>query len=86
MMSAEIQPHFKIADMLQHLEEKPEVIAARLWRVREIMDLTKREFAEKAGMSQQVYGPFEKGKRDISLQAAKKLQKTYFSSCYAHIA
>lgn len=63
--------------MLQDFEDKPEAVAARLKRVREILDLKKREFAERAGLSEQVYGAYENAKRDLSLQAAKKLRKTY---------
>lgn len=63
--------------MLQDLEDKPEAVGARLKRVREILNLTKREFAERADIPEQVYGPFENGKRGLTLQAAKKLRKTY---------
>lgn len=63
--------------MLQELEDKPEAVGARLQRVREILNLTKREFAERADIAEQVYGPFENGKRSLTLQAAKKLRKTY---------
>ncbi|MEP5729592.1 MAG: helix-turn-helix transcriptional regulator [Sulfitobacter sp.] len=58
-------------------EDKAEAVAARLKRVREILGLTKKEFAERAGLSEQVYGPFENARRDLSLIAAKKLRKTY---------
>ncbi|WP_254436886.1 helix-turn-helix transcriptional regulator [Ruegeria arenilitoris] len=63
--------------MLQEEEDKMEAVAARLRRVREILDLSKKEFAERAGMSEQTYGPFENAKRELSLIAAKKLRKTY---------
>lgn len=64
-------------NMLQDLEDQPEAIGARLRKVREILHLTKREFAERAGIGEQVYGPFENGKRDLTLHAAKRLRKTY---------
>jgi len=67
----------KKRDMLEELEDKPEAVAARLRKAREIIGLSKRDFAEKAGMSEQAYGPSENGKRNLSLQAAKKLRKTY---------
>lgn len=57
--------------------DKREAVAARLQRVREILGLTKREFAERAGMKEQGYGPFENGTRPLSLEAAKKLRRTY---------
>jgi len=52
-------------------------VAARLTKIREILGLTKREFAEKAGLSEQQYGPYENAKRDLSLFAAKKLRSAY---------
>ena len=63
--------------MIDDLSDKPESVAARLQRVREVMDLSKRDFAERAGMSEQSYGPFENAKRPLSLEAAKKLRKAY---------
>ncbi|MGB1214938.1 MAG: helix-turn-helix transcriptional regulator [Pikeienuella sp.] len=77
MLSATVNIGAIMRNMLENQEDKPEAIAARLHRVREILGLTKREFAEKAGMSEQVYGPFENARRDLTLQAAKKLRKTY---------
>lgn len=63
--------------MLQDQEDTPEAVAARLQAVREILGLSKREFAEKAGLSEQVYGPFENARRPLTLQAAKKLRSAY---------
>lgn len=63
--------------MLENLEDKPEAVGARLKRVRELLGLTKKEFAERADLSEQVYGPFENARRELSLSAAKKLRKTY---------
>lgn len=63
--------------MLSHLEDSPEAVAARLKRVREILGLQKKEFAETAGLTMQTYGPFENAKRDLSLQAAKRIRKAY---------
>ena len=63
--------------MLEELEDHPEAVGARLCRIREILGLNKRQFAERAGMTEQTYGPFENGKRPLSLDAAKKLRKTY---------
>lgn len=77
MLSDQISQVVTIPLMMQDLEDKPEAVAARLKRVREILELTKREFAERAGLSEQVYGPFENATRDITLRAAKKLRKTY---------
>jgi len=63
--------------MLEEREDDIEAVAARLKRVREVLGLTKKEFAERAELSEQVYGPFENAKRELSLSAAKKLRKTY---------
>jgi len=56
-------------------EDKPEAVAARLKRVREILGMSKKEFAERAQLSEQVYGPFENARRELSLIAANKLRK-----------
>ncbi len=63
--------------MLQELGDRREAVAARLARIRQIHDLDKKTFAERAGMTAQTYGAFENGTRDLSLEAAKKLRKTY---------
>lgn len=57
--------------------DRPEAVGARLARVREILCMTKREFAERAGLTEQTYGPFENAKRPLSLDAAKRLRKCY---------
>lgn len=63
--------------MLENEGDNIEAIAARLQRVREILAYSKKDFAERAGMTEQTYGPFENAKRELSLIAAKKLRKTY---------
>lgn len=63
--------------MLQDKEDSREAVAARLKRVREILGLDQKEFAQGAGLLPQTYGPFETGKRDLSLEAAKRLRKAY---------
>lgn len=63
--------------MLEEHEDNIEAVAARLKRVREILNLSKKDFAEKAELSEQVYGPFENARRELSLTAAKKLRRTY---------
>lgn len=63
--------------MLEDQEDHIEAVASRLKRVREILGYTKKEFAERAGMTEQTYGPFENAKRELSLSAAKKLRKRY---------
>ncbi len=63
--------------MLEEKGDSREAIAARLERVRTILNMDKKTFAEKAGMTQQTYGPFETMTRDLSLEAAKKLRKAY---------
>lgn len=39
--------------------------------------MEKKDFAERAGLTMQTYGPFENAKRDLSLESAKKLRKAY---------
>jgi len=63
--------------MLVDQEDNIDAVAARLKRVREVLCLGKKEFAEKADMSEQAYGAFENGKRELSLIAAKKLRKKF---------
>lgn len=63
--------------MLENMADSPEAVAARLERVRSILGMSKREFADRAGLTEQTYGPFENAKRPLSLEAAKKLRKTY---------
>lgn len=63
--------------MLEEKEDHIEAVAARLHRVREILGYSKKDFAERAGLSEQVYGPFENARRELSLAAAKKLRKAY---------
>ena len=63
--------------MLKEREDDREAVAARLLAARKALGLEKKDFAEGAGLGMQVYGPFENGKRDLSLQAAKKLRARY---------
>lgn len=77
MLSAELSRAVNISRMLEELEDQPEAVGARLKRVREILGMNKKEFAEGAGLTEQVYGPFENARRDLALQSAKKLRKTY---------
>lgn len=63
--------------MLEDQRDSREAVSARLRRVREILGMDKKTFAEGANMTQQAYGPFENGERDLSLIAAKKLRAAY---------
>jgi len=63
--------------MRQESQDSTEAVAARLKKVREILGLNKKDFAERAGISEQVYGPYENARRELSLQSAKKLRKAY---------
>lgn len=77
MLSAEQNRASMMARMLEELEDDRVAVAARLKRVREIIGLNKKEFAEQAGLTEQVYGPFENGSRDLSLRSAKQIRKRY---------
>lgn len=63
--------------MLEDQEDAPEAVAARLARVREILGLSKREFAERAGLTESTYNAFENAKRPVSLESAKKIRRRY---------
>lgn len=63
--------------MLEDQRDSREAVSARLRRVREILDLDKKTFAEGAGLSPQAYGEFENGVRELSLGSAKKLREAY---------
>ena len=63
--------------MLVELGDSREAVSARLKKVREILDLDQKTFAAKAGILPQTYGPFETCARDLTLEAAKKIRKTY---------
>lgn len=63
--------------VLEEMEDAPEAVGARLKRVREVLGLSKRQFAESAGLTEQTYGPFENARRPLSLEAAKRLRKRY---------
>lgn len=63
--------------MLEDQEDNIDAVAARLKAAREAIGLSKREFAEKADMGEQTYGPFENGVRPLSLTAAKKIRKAH---------
>lgn len=63
--------------MMEEKEDQPEAVAARLLRVRQIIGVSKKDFAEKADMAEQTYGAFENGKRYLSLEGAKKIRKAH---------
>lgn len=63
--------------MLIDMGDSREAVGARLKRVREILGLSKKEFAERAGLSEQVYGPFENARRELTLRSAKQIRRTY---------
>jgi len=68
----------KVRDGVMYPEDDSiEAVSARLAKVRLVLNLSKREFAEKAGLSEQQYGPYENAKRELSLVAAKKLRSAY---------
>jgi transcriptional regulator with XRE-family HTH domain len=63
--------------VLESDEDTPEAVGARLRKVREALNLSKRDFAERAGLTEQTYGPFENARRPLSLEAAKRLRACY---------
>lgn len=63
--------------MLEDLEDKPEAVGARLQKVREILGMSKKDFAERIDKSEQAYGAYENAKRRLTLDTAVKLRRTY---------
>lgn len=63
--------------MLEEQGDSRDAVAARLKRIREIFGMKQNEFALNAGIQPQTYGPFETGKRDLTLEAAKKIRARY---------
>lgn len=63
--------------MLEEQGDAREAVAARLRRVREILGFGQKTFAAKADMLPQTYGPFETGRRDLTLDAAKKIRRAH---------
>lgn len=59
-------------------DDSREAVSSRLRAVRtDVMGMSKKDFAQRAGISQQYYGEIENCQRDLSIEAAKKLRKTY---------
>nr|WP_175610434.1 helix-turn-helix transcriptional regulator [Rhodobacter aestuarii] len=58
-------------------DDSREAVAARLERIREFLNYSKREFAVKAGISEQTYNGYSSASRPISMESAKKFRKTY---------
>lgn len=59
-------------------DDSREAVSARLRAVRvDVMGMNKKEFAQRAAISQQYYGEIENCQRDLSIEAAKKLRKVY---------
>lgn len=59
-------------------DDSREAVSQRLRAVREsVVNLNKKEFAVRAGISPQYYGEIENCQRDLSIEAAKKLRSTY---------
>ena len=64
-------------NMVDEPEDSREAISRRLRAAREAIGLTQKEFAEMAGLLTQTYGPFETGKRDLTLEAARKIRRSH---------
>lgn len=64
--------------MLEEMRDDPVAIGRRLEAVRKILGYPeKKEFAAKAGIGPQTYGPWENGEREITRDGAKALYRTY---------
>jgi len=58
-------------------DDSREAVAARLRRVREVLGIDQKTFGMMAGLLPQTYGPFETGRRDLTLTAAKALRQAH---------
>lgn len=58
-------------------DDSKEAIGRRLQAVREIVGLNKTQFARNAGLKIQTYGPWENGRREITLDGAKAIRSRY---------
>lgn len=65
------------ARLLEDQKDRREAVAARLRRAREILGLDQKTFAAMAEILPQTYGPFETGKRELTLEAAKKIRRAH---------
>lgn len=63
--------------VISNQDDSREAVGARLRRIREILEIDQKTFAEKAGLLPQTYGPYETGARELTLVSAKKLRKAY---------
>jgi transcriptional regulator with XRE-family HTH domain len=59
------------------MTDSVKVIAARLLRTREALDLDQSEFCEQIGVKPNVYNPFETGKRRITVDVALKIRARF---------
>lgn len=58
--------------------ESREAVAARLEAVRAFYGIkTRREFAQRAGVTEQMYSDWIRGRRDVSRAQARKLAERY---------
>jgi transcriptional regulator with XRE-family HTH domain len=59
------------------MAEKIKVIARRLVMTREAIGLSQAEFCEQIGVARNIYNPFEKGKRRITLDVALRIRHRF---------
>lgn len=58
-------------------DDSREAVARRLEAIRAIEGLSKKDFAEKAGVAPQSYNGYTNGTRELSFDAARRFRKTY---------
>ena len=67
-----------VREMLEDMKDDPRAIGRRLEAVRKVLGYQeKKEFAARAGIGPQTYGPWESGEREITRDGAKALCKVY---------
>ena len=59
------------------MPESVKDIADRLVRTREALSLSQAAFAEAVGVEKNIYNPFERGRRRITIDVAIKIRKRF---------
>jgi DNA-binding XRE family transcriptional regulator len=62
---------------ISDMADSVQTIARRLVRTREALGFTQSQFCEQIGVEKNVYNPFEKGKRRITIEVAMKIRARF---------
>lgn len=67
----------RVCDPIPAMAEQIKAIAKRLVRTREALGLTQAEFCIQIGVEKNIYNPFEKGRRRITIDVALKIRDRF---------